>query len=361
MKICNIILCLNAGGAENAATIISNHLSKKFEVSFLVFVKRKQWPFFYKLEKNIKIKDLNLYKKSKNLFLAILSNFKRVFIIRKNIKEINPDIIIAHCSREIVLTFLATLLMNKKIIGYIHSDPKKLIKEKSKLWLILTYFSFIFINHCIVFSREAKKKLPLLAQKKSIILQNVSSENINKKKNYKNKNIIMVGSLIDIKNHKFVINNFSKIVTKFPKWTLNIIGDGPLRSELKKLIKKKGLSKNIFLLGNKKNVFKYFDKASIFLLSSISEGMNLSMLEAAKYGLPIISSNCSLSHNDIIIHKKNGFLFDTRLEQEFLNYLLILIKSEKKREKFGKASIKLSKKFKNKIILKKWEKLVSKN
>ena len=92
-----------------------------------------------------------------------------------------------------------------------------------------------------------------------------------------------------------------------------------------------------------KNVFKYLDKASIFLLSSISEGMNLSMIEAAKYGLPIISSNCSLSHKDIIIHKKNGFLFDIKFKEQFLNYLTILIKSEKKREKFGKASIKLSK------------------
>ena len=359
MKICNVILCLNAGGAENAATIISNHLSKKFDVSFLVFVKRTEWPFFYKLEKNIKIKDLNLYKKSRNLLLAILSNFKRIFVIRNNIKEINPDIIIAHCSREIVLTFLATVFMKIKIIGYIHSDPQKLIKEKSKIWLMLTYISFVFINHCIVFSREAKKKLPLLAKKKSIIIQNVSSESRNKKKNYKNKNIIMVGSLINIKNHSFVINNFSKIVEKFPEWKLNIIGDGPLRYHLKKLIKKNGLSKNIFLIGNKKNVFKYLDKASIFLLSSISEGMNLSMIEAAKYGLPIISSNCSLSHKDIIIHKKNGFLFDIKFKEQFLNYLTILIKSEKKREKFGKASIKLSKKFNNKNILKRWEKLLN--
>ena len=88
--------------------------------------------------------------------------------------------------------------------------------------------------------------------------------------------------------------------------------------------------------------------------------MNLSMIEAAKYGLPIISSNCSLSHKDIIIHKKNGFLFDIKFKEQFLNYLTILIKSEKKREKFGKASIKfVIKKFNNKNILKRWEKLLN--
>ena len=48
MKICNVILCLNAGGAENAATIISNYLCKKHKLSFLLFIKRKNWPVFYK-------------------------------------------------------------------------------------------------------------------------------------------------------------------------------------------------------------------------------------------------------------------------------------------------------------------------
>ena len=181
----------------------------------------------------------------------------------------------------------------------------------------------------------------MLAQKKSIIIQNVSSESRNKIKNFKNKNIIMVGSLINIKNHSFVINNFSKIVEKFPEWKLNIIGDGPLRYHLKKLIKKNGLSKNIFLIGNKKNVFKYLDKASIFLLSSISEGMNLSMIEAAKYGLPIISSNCSLSHKDIIIQK--WFLFDIKFKEQFLNYLTILIKSEKKEKSLAKLQLSYQK------------------
>ena len=108
----------------------------------------------------------------------------------------------------------------------------------------------------------------------------------------------------------------------------------------------------------KKNVFSYFDKASIFLLSSISEGMNLSMIEAIKYGLPVVSSNCSLSHKEIIIHNKNGFLFNNQSDHQLINYLSILIKSENKRKKFGESSIRISKKFKNSNILKKWEKLV---
>ena len=359
MKICNVILCLNAGGAENAATIISNYLCKKHDVTFFTFCKRKKWPVFYKLENKIKIIDLDIFKKSLNFFSALKNNIERILIIRKKIKKINPDIIIAHCSREIVLSYLSTLFLNKKIIGYIHSDPKRLIKEKSIIWRFLTYISFSLVNHCIVFSKEINKKLPLLARKKSIIIPNVSSEFSQVQKQYKDKKIIMIGSLIHIKNYTFVINNISKIFEKFPKWKLIIIGDGPLKKNLKDLIKKKNLYRNIFLIGNKKNIFKYLKKASIFLLSSISEGMNLSLIEAIKFGLPIISSDCSLSHKTLIAPNRNGYLFAQNSDKSFLKYLITLIKDEKKREQFGKASLKISKKFKNEVILKKWDKIIN--
>lgn len=83
MKICNVILCLNAGGAENSATIVSNHLSKKHKVYFLLFVKRKSWPIFYKLRKKIKIIDLNIFKKSPNLILAIKKILREYLLFGK--------------------------------------------------------------------------------------------------------------------------------------------------------------------------------------------------------------------------------------------------------------------------------------
>lgn len=360
MKICNVILCLNAGGAENTASIISNHLSKNHEVSFLLFVKRKKWPVFYKLDNKIKVMDLNIFKKSYNFISAIKNNIERILVIRKKIKKIDPEIIIAHCSREIVLTFISTLFLNKKIIGYIHSDPNKLIKENSKTWLFFSYIAFCLINHCIIFSNETKKKLPFLAKRKAIIIPNVSSEVSEIKKNYKEKNIIMIGSLTSVKNHQFVINNFKRLLEKFPKWKLTIIGDGPLKKDLKYLIKKHKLVKNIFLIGNKKNIFRYFKKASIFLLSSVSEGMNLSLIEAIKFGLPVVSSECSVSHQKLIIQNYNGFLYKQNSTKNFIKYLSILIDSEKNREKFGRASVKVSRKFRNKFILEKWNNILEK-
>ena len=155
MKICNLLLCLNKGGAENVATILSNEWSKKnHDISLVLLTDRKKWPFAYQLNKNIKVYDLDLYSKSDNFFQALKKNIKRLRKIRKILTKINPDIVIAHCSREITLTFLSTLFLKINIMGYIHSHPK-LVKEKSFLWKIFTYLSFSFIKHCIIFSKSS--------------------------------------------------------------------------------------------------------------------------------------------------------------------------------------------------------------
>ena len=60
--------------------------------------------------------------------------------------------------------------------------------------------------------------------------------------------------------------------------------------------------------------------------------MNLSLIEAIKCGLPVISSNCSLSHKNLISHNYNGYLFNqTSKKKELLKYLTVLINSEKKK------------------------------
>ena len=73
--------------------------------------------------------------------------------------------------------------------------------------------------------------------------------------------------------------------------------------------------------------------------------MNLSLIEAIKCGLPVISSNCSgKSHRDLISHNSNGYLFNQYSNKEFLKYLTILINSEKKENNLDFIQLKCQKK-----------------
>ena len=355
MKICNILLCLNPGGAENVAAKLSNIWSEQgHEVIIILFVNSK-YPNFYYLDSRVKVINLNIYFKSKNIFISIINNFKRILLIRKQFKILKPSIIIAHCSREITLSFFANLFLNIKLIGYIHSNPKNITKEKSKIWKLLTYLSFSFVSHCIVFSDTSKRYLPFLAKKKSLSFLNLFTENKEKiLPNYKVKNIIAVGSFIEVKNHLMIIKAFAKIQQDFSNWTLTIVGNGPLKNEYEKLLIDLKINKKVFLPGITKDIYSYYRKASIFVLPSVSEGLNLSLLEASSFGLPCIISNCSESHAQIIEHNKNGFIYSKDSQNELCNYLCRLMKNENRREQFGNYAIENSKKFSNRNTIEKW-------
>ena len=355
MKICNILLCLNPGGAENVAAKLSNIWAEQgHDVTLILFVNSK-YPNFYFLDSRIKVINLDIFFQSKNIYFSILNNFKRILLIRKQFKTIKPGIIIAHCSREITLSYFANLFLNIKLIGYIHSNPRTITKENSKIWKLLTYLSFSFVNHCIVFSDTSKKYLPFLAKKKALSFLNLFTENKEKiVPNYKIKNIIVVGSFIDVKNHLLLIKTFAKTQEHFSDWTLTIVGDGPLKNEYEKLSNDLNISKKVFFPGITKNIYTYYSKASIFVLSSVSEGLNLSLLEASSFGLPCIISNCSESHAQIIEHDKNGFIYKKDSQNELYNYLCQLMKNGDQREEFGNYAVKNSKKFSNKNTIEKW-------
>ena len=114
--------------------------------------------------------------------------------------------------------------------------------------------------------------------------------------------IILIGRLTKQKNFELFINAFSKIVKKYPKLKANILGDGELKEDLKKLIDIFGLSKNVILLGYKENVFKYLFNSKIFILTSLWEDPGFALVEAATLNRLIISSNCRNGPEEFLDH-----------------------------------------------------------
>ncbi|MEC5190994.1 MULTISPECIES: CDP-glycerol glycerophosphotransferase family protein [unclassified Arthrobacter] len=105
------------------------------------------------------------------------------------------------------------------------------------------------------------------------------------------KNFITMGRLSPEKGHAKLINAFAHVVKLNPSCTLTILGDGPLRSELEKLIVDLALESNICLAGLRLNPFPALRKADCFVFSSDYEGQGLVVLEALILGVPVISTD----------------------------------------------------------------------
>ena len=129
------------------------------------------------------------------------------------------------------------------------------------------------------------------------------------KKITKDLKILNIGRLTDQKDHMTLLRSLKLLKESNIKFTASIIGGGYKYDALKEYIKTNQLQKEIKLLGYKKNAYKFMDNANLFVLSSKYEGLPNVLIEAQKYNLPIISTNCPTGPKEILMDGKLGELY----------------------------------------------------
>lgn len=119
--------------------------------------------------------------------------------------------------------------------------------------------------------------------------------------------ILGVGRLVLQKNFSLLIRAFAQIQSKQPV-RLVILGEGPLRTELFSLAQQLGVAEHVCLPGFDKNPFKYMAKATVFVLSSLHEGLPGALIQAMACGTAVISTDCPFGPNEIITPEQDGIL-----------------------------------------------------
>ena len=103
--------------------------------------------------------------------------------------------------------------------------------------------------------------------------------------------IVHVGRFVEQKNHKRLIDIFKEVVALKENSKLLLIGEGPLKTKVKKQVEELNLSDKVLFLGARKDVNEILSSSDIFLLPSLFEGLPVSLVEAQASGLPCIFSD----------------------------------------------------------------------
>lgn len=104
--------------------------------------------------------------------------------------------------------------------------------------------------------------------------------------------LVNVGSLSIVKNQKFLLELLPSLLERDGDIRLLLVGDGPLKRELKEKTKSLKIEDKVTFLGSVNNVYDILQACDLFLLPSLSEGLPLSCVEAQASGLKcLLSSN----------------------------------------------------------------------
>lgn len=100
-----------------------------------------------------------------------------------------------------------------------------------------------------------------------------------------------VGGFKYVKNHDFLLQVFKRITEEYEDSILLLIGDGELKEEIEKKVKKNKLENKVIFTGVISNVSEYYQVMDVFLLPSFYEGLPGVGVEAQAAGLPCIFSD----------------------------------------------------------------------
>lgn len=143
--------------------------------------------------------------------------------------------------------------------------------------------------------------------------------------------VIQVARLHPLKDHITAIQTFAKTVAQLPDAKLWIVGEGEEHDKIVQEIQRLAINHNVRLLGNRTDVEVLIHAADAFLLTSISEGIPLTVIEAMFAGIPCVCSNVG-GLPEIIEHQRNGLLAPAR-DPEALSVLLTEVLANQNRAK----------------------------
>jgi GalNAc-alpha-(1->4)-GalNAc-alpha-(1->3)-diNAcBac-PP-undecaprenol alpha-1,4-N-acetyl-D-galactosaminyltransferase len=350
VKIAFIISSLDSGGAERVLSLMANYWAQNNH-SIIIITLDNAIPF-YLLEDGIKLEQLSLLKNSVSVFSAIANNITRIKIIRKKLIELDPDIVISFMTETNILSTIGCRIINKPIIIAERISYDFL---KSRVWVSLRKLVYRFSNALIVQTRYDKERYNRLAN--TFVINNpLNLKEMILNNNRAEKNILAVGRLNRQKGFDRLIKAFSHLDHK--DWKLSIIGEGSERSNLEKLIYDLNLEDYISLPGITKAIEKWYKKASIFVLSSRTEGFPNVLCEAMAYGCACISFDCIAGPNEIITDKVDGYLVKNGDINALSAKMDFLINNSEERRRIGKEAMKIRDRLNIDSIMSKWGKII---
>ncbi len=170
----------------------------------------------------------------------------------------------------------------------------------------------------------------------------------------------IVGSLFTVKGVSYLLEAVKEVVTCFPNFRLLIVGEGDQESTLKNKVISLGLQNIVDFLGFRNDIPEVLSLFDIYICSSLSEGLPLSVVEAMAASKPVVATNVG-GLPEIVIDNETGYLVEPRNSAALAEKISILLQNKSLREQMGIRGRKITEeKFSLKTMIDNYQNLYKK-
>ncbi|MBR5094203.1 MAG: glycosyltransferase family 4 protein [Oscillospiraceae bacterium] len=173
----------------------------------------------------------------------------------------------------------------------------------------------------------------------------------------KEKTLLAVGRLEPVKGFERLLDCFVQIHARHPDWALRIVGEGSERERLERRIGELGLADRVTLTGrlDSAGVEEEMLRASIYVMTSRTEGFPFVLLEAQSCGLPTVAYDVRVGPAAVIDPGRDGYLVPDGDGAAFAERVQTLIDDRSLREEMARAAQAYSREFSREKVARIWE------
>ncbi|GHD21557.1 glycosyl transferase family 1 [Nocardiopsis kunsanensis] len=157
--------------------------------------------------------------------------------------------------------------------------------------------------------------------------------------------IVSAGRLAPSKRHDLLVDAFSQVADEHPDWTLRIYGRGSQRGRLARQVRELGMQDRIWLMGAHPRVEEAWAQGAFAAVTSSEEPFGMTIVEAMRSGLPVVSTDCPHGPSSIIKDQQDGLLVPNRSASGIARGLSELMGNDPLRRRMASAALNDSERF----------------
>ncbi|MBI3858591.1 MAG: glycosyltransferase family 4 protein [Planctomycetes bacterium] len=363
MKLTLLSATLGCGGAERVLSTLANHWVETGHSIHLITLTAVDSDF-YEVDKRVRRIGLDLSGPSPTRLHAAFRNTVRLKRLKEAIVDSEPQAVISFIDRTNILALLAARRLKLPVIVSERTDPSQ--HRIGRVWETLRSMAYpraaaIVVQTRTVFDEFAKRfpGTPIHIIPNPVQIPVFRSPG-DRRTSDAPRRVIAIGRLTREKGMDLFLRAFGAASRENPEWTLTILGEGPERSGLERLISGLSLSGKVKLEGQVNSPLPYLRNSDIFVLPSRYEGFPNALLEAMACGLPVVSFDCPSGPREIIRDGEDGILVTGEDVPGLAKALSALMRDPSRRKRLGERAAEAVRRFDLPGISARWMKLLAK-